>query len=278
MPSQFIGPSIGGGGGGSGAPTDATYVVAASDATLSAEQVLGTTVITRAAYASRPAAASAGRLFFPSDGIGIDRDTGAAYNGYGPIYPTVDPNLKTWSWVNQDGASVSSVNGGITLTSKTGGVGGTDSLACRVTAVPATPYTIIVGCLFGVPPVNYASAGILWRESGSGKLARSCVFGISNFKWCNLYSKMNSPTSFNSNYADGDPGPVGAVPFFCLRDDGVNRWIGISMDGQNVALLVKTTSNDFLTPDQVGFYVDPPHDSGENGVTFLNIFSWRETA
>jgi len=62
----------------SGAPDSADYVVETANAGLSAESVLGTTVITTLAQASRQAAAKAGRLFLPSDGFTIQRDTGAA--------------------------------------------------------------------------------------------------------------------------------------------------------------------------------------------------------
>lgn len=67
---------------GAGAPTDADYVVLSANATLSAEAVLGTAVIMAGLEAAKPAAATAGRLYFATDGgtAGIVyRDTGAAW-------------------------------------------------------------------------------------------------------------------------------------------------------------------------------------------------------
>lgn len=65
--------------GGGGAPVDASYVVGAADATLTAELVLGTAVIMAGTEAARPAASLAGRLYFATDTLRLFRDTGAAW-------------------------------------------------------------------------------------------------------------------------------------------------------------------------------------------------------
>jgi hypothetical protein len=70
-------------GAGGGAPADAEYWVETANGSLSNEVVVGTTGITTAAYASRQAAAKAGRLFLPSNGFVVERDTGAAIHTAG---------------------------------------------------------------------------------------------------------------------------------------------------------------------------------------------------
>lgn len=67
------------GGGGGGAPTDASYVVGAAHAGLSAELVLGTAVIMAGTEAAIPAASLGGRLYFATDTLRVFRDTGAAW-------------------------------------------------------------------------------------------------------------------------------------------------------------------------------------------------------
>lgn len=71
---------------GGGAPTDATYVTLSANGSLSAEAVLGTTVIAKGTRASRPAAATSGLLYaVDNDGAAADdavtlyRDDGAAW-------------------------------------------------------------------------------------------------------------------------------------------------------------------------------------------------------
>lgn len=64
-----------------GAPTDAIYVVGAASGSLSAELVLGTSIIMKGTLASRPAASLAGRLYYVTD-TGSQRwtrDTGSAW-------------------------------------------------------------------------------------------------------------------------------------------------------------------------------------------------------
>lgn len=81
----------GGGGGGGGAPTNAEYVTLSSVAGLSAEAVLGTSVIMLGTLASRPAASKAGRLYYVTDS-GAERwtrDNGAAWVDTAPHWAQV---------------------------------------------------------------------------------------------------------------------------------------------------------------------------------------------
>lgn len=61
------------------AATQASYVTGASEAGLTSELVLGTDVIIAGVAASRPAAGTAGRLYFSTDTFVLERDTGAAW-------------------------------------------------------------------------------------------------------------------------------------------------------------------------------------------------------
>ncbi len=63
----------------SGAPVDATYVVGAANGTLTAELLLSA-VIGRGALASRPAAGTAGRLYFDTDSNILYRDNGTIWD------------------------------------------------------------------------------------------------------------------------------------------------------------------------------------------------------
>lgn len=64
-----------------GAPTDATYVTLSSNSTLSAEAVLGTAVVMAGTTAARPAAGTAGRVYFATDDDGgtLFRDNGSSW-------------------------------------------------------------------------------------------------------------------------------------------------------------------------------------------------------
>ena len=65
-------------------------------------------------YANEPAAGNDGDLFLPSNGFHLERDTGAAWVPWGPIFPmTKPPALSTWAWINQGTATADETNGGI---------------------------------------------------------------------------------------------------------------------------------------------------------------------
>jgi hypothetical protein len=64
---------------GTDAPVDATYVVTSANAELTAELVLGTDIIMAGTAAARPAAGTAGRIYFSTNTLVLERDTGAAW-------------------------------------------------------------------------------------------------------------------------------------------------------------------------------------------------------
>lgn len=72
-------PTIVTGGGGSGAPADATYITTSSSAGLSAE-VLLSSVIGYGVVGSRPAAGTAGRLYYSTDTDVLERDNGSGWD------------------------------------------------------------------------------------------------------------------------------------------------------------------------------------------------------
>jgi hypothetical protein len=76
---------VGAGGGGGGAPTTADYVTGSAQGGLSAELVLGTSVLMTGTIAARPAASLAGRFYWASDIFALFRDTGAAWTTVGVI-------------------------------------------------------------------------------------------------------------------------------------------------------------------------------------------------
>lgn len=76
----------------SGAPSDAQYVTLAADGTLSAEAVLGSSVVMSGTLAARPAAGVPGRLYFATDDGDagrLHRDTGAAWATVGMPEPGI---------------------------------------------------------------------------------------------------------------------------------------------------------------------------------------------
>lgn len=80
------------GSGASGAPANASYVTMVAESGLSNESVLGSAVIMTGVLGSRPAAATAGRLYAATDNGIIYRDTGSVWSAIANLTATGDQN------------------------------------------------------------------------------------------------------------------------------------------------------------------------------------------
>lgn len=241
-------------GGAGGAPTDAEYVVETANGSLSAEVVLGTTVITQTAYASRQAATKAGRLWLPTDGWQLARDDGAAWGQYGPIFgPLTPPAYADFSWDNQGAAAASDSKGGLLFTCANSAT----NQHTLYKSAPAAPYTLIVGFIPMFFPLT-TSAQVLtvgWRKN-SDALKVSCQIYNTNII-VNRIAKINANGSFNSSYrVSANWWYTGGIMWFKLVDDNTNRVFSVSSDSQNWQQVHSVGRTDFITADQLTLGLD----------------------
>ncbi len=190
------------------------------------------------------------------------------------------PNIKTpvngdFSWTAQGDASVEVTSGGIYLTSTTGG-GGSYNLRVRRKSAPSTPYTITAGFLMAASVASSGAyqAGLLWRQSSDGKAVTfSIENGVTNTGSFYSSQKLNTSLGYSSSYFDNksyglDRGTV----WLRIADDGTNRSCWISADGQKFLQVgANQTRTDYLTADQVGFFINPI-----NYIAGVTLFSWNE--
>ena len=219
-----------------------------------------------AAHASRPAASNAGDMFLPTNGFSIERDTGAAWVPWGPLFPCTAPVDGDFAWINQGDASVSTTNGGIFLSAPSNG---SHNVRVRKKSAPATPYTVTAMFLPRLLDVVVA-AGLCFRQSSDGKLH---TFGVA-YGGVTLFAsqKHTSPTSFSANYTTVAVRETGSPLFLRIADDGSNRICSWSMDGQNWIALHTVGRTDFLTADEVGFFITP----STTVVSAMTLISWKE--
>lgn len=220
--------------------------------------------------ASLPAPGTAGSVYFPTDGAVIYEDNGTIWQPFGPIQTvfTAPPAVGSLSWVNQATSTAITTHGGIYLSNTS--VGGGENVSALVTSAPATPYTF-TAFLRGMGGFsNYSMWGLCWRDSGSGSLVLfDCYTG------CNLNArKMASPTSFNGDYFTiGTTSQISwSGVWFRLEDDGVNRNFYYSNNGFDFVKVFNTARTDFITPNQIGIFVDCINA----GIyTALHVLSWK---
>lgn len=257
-------------GGGGGAPADAEYLVETANGSLSAEVVTGTTYMTTAAYGSRQAAAKAGRLFLPNNGMVVERDTGAAWAPWGPIFPFTAPVDGDFAWVNQETASVDTTFGGIYLSDAANAA---LDIRLRKKAAPTVPYTITAVFRFDGLLVEFHQFGMAFRQASDGKLH---VFSLQTngansppFLGSNKYTDANN---FSASYAQARYSS-GPLIFMRIADDNTNRICSYSADGQHWQVFHSVGRTDFLTADEVGFFILLQNGTYGMGVTLL---SWKE--
>jgi len=227
-------------------------------------------VIKTAAYASRPSATYNGRLFLPNDGFDVERDTGAAWAAWGPLFPLTPPVSGDFAWVNQGTASIDTTFGGVYL--EAAAAAGED-VKIRKKAAPATPYTITAGFIPNMAIINSATIGIGFRQSSDGKLV-TLGLQCSGNTLPLLVEKYNSPTSANSAYINNAVIPSASILWLQISDNGTNRICRFSLDGRHFLQIHTVGRTDFLTADEVFFFANSLQATYAIGITLL---SWKET-
>ncbi len=228
-------------------------------------------------YTNRPGVSNDGDLFLPSDGYGIERDTGAAWTPWGPIFP-FDLTAVPTTWVNQGAASIDIAKGGhhLSIPSAAG-----YNIAMRKKATPSTPYVIEVAFLplmYHDPSANPNPLfGVGWRQSSDGKLILFSLgmslnpedFKLSVFKFTNATTWAASYASVESwQHALGFP------YLMKIEDNTTNRICSIGTDGQHWLPVHTVGRTDYLTANEVFFFVTPGSSSGGAAMTLL---SWKES-
>src|SRR4030067_314759 len=216
-------------------------------------------------YANRPAASNDGNLFFPSDGFVVERDTGAAWVPWGPLFPLIAPIIGDFSWINQGGATLDTSKGGMIIEAPAS----TTNLRIQKKPAPGTPYTIDMLFQLRLMGTNYPHAGFCWRESSSGKLVSIDIVIDTNIPKFQS-NKWNSPTSYNSTYSNVIDAMVGQMLWIRITDDGVTRNGYTSSDGQHWIEIFSQGHTDFMTPDEVGFYMDTNNSGYAQSITLLH--------
>lgn len=179
-----------------------------------------------------------------------------------------------FSWVNQGTATITTTYGGVHLY-KPGGVG-SHSLALRVKAAPATPYTITTAFIPRMEASQFLYAGIAFRQSGDGKIATFALYmdtGVNTGAYLIAKKFTNETTDSGANYILRPALNPNSLVWLQMSDDGVNRILRWSTDGQNWEVLHTVGRTDYLTADQVGFFVNA------NSVTYgagMTLLSWKE--
>lgn len=167
-----------------------------------------------------------------------------------PINGITKPVNGDFSWDNQDNATITEDSEGNLFVRNPGTSG---SLSSRIKTAPSTPYTITAGIVPFVPGTTGAQAGLVVRESSTGKLIQ---FGPHRDIGLSV-SKYTNGDTFSAHYLTLDIVAFAGILWLQITDNGTNLLFNVSVDGRNFIQIHSVSRTDFMAggPDEVGFGV-----------------------
>lgn len=181
------------------------------------------------------------------------------------------PPTTGWSWDNQSSATATEPTAySSNQLSLAAGVG--SGLSVRYRTAPSVPYTITallhINGRFGV---NFLRLGLLFRQNSDGKIAYGGL-RIESSGGILASSKYTNATTFSADYTTLTLGDFSRDIWLRIADNNTNRIISYSWDGINFIVLDTQGRTDFLTADQVGWFIQT-----EAGAQLdVNLISWVE--
>lgn len=201
------------------------------------------------------------RLYMPRAGL----EVGATVGNITRVVPP--PPVEAFTWVNQGTATASNVANGIYLSAPSAG---SLSMRCLVMATPGAPWVCTLGYIPDLETAAQLESGMIVRNAGAGTLIDHANGGSNGYS----IQKYNSPTSNSAVYTVTQlpwVGHDGSIPLWVRWvDDGTNRIAYYSRDGVTWRQTHTVGRTDFLTADQVGFFVRV-----DNGFSAITVISWE---
>ena len=228
-------------------------------------------LVTADLFANRPAAGQKGKLWLPTDGFTLAEDNGASWLPSGPAFPFTTPSDSGYSWVNQGTDTLTVGKDSLQLVG--GAQGNVQAIVGRVKTAPATPYTLTMYARAILPSVNYMGYGLWFRDSGTTNF-HACGFFFDNGLWTPGWSWNSSKgtgVGFTAHYQRVEA--LQQPMFMRIGDDGVNRKFSVSDDGQNWITVHTVARTDFLTANQIGYWVSDQNAATPNFAPVVTILS-----
>lgn len=225
-------------------------------------------------YATRPSASNDGNVFFPSDGVYLQRDTGAAYASWGPFFPFTEPVSADFSAVNFTGSTLTTTYGGMHIQSPSNG--GAQGLRAYAKALPGGAYTITVAIMPVLQYTQFSQAAVGLRNSSNDD-AVMFMFKNDSQTLSFAYEQWNSNTSGAvGSYIGTTGGYMMPWPLIWLRfqDDTTNRILSWSATGREGSFVQLNSigRTDFVTPNQFFFGTNP-----FSQITGITLLSYKES-
>lgn len=234
-------------------------------------------------HASRPSAGNAGRIYLPNDGFSLGRDSGSAWETFGPLFPFKAPPTGVWSWNNQGTATITEAKDALMLFAPANG--NTNDYKMREKATPATPYTMSAYLIAPGINKNNHQWGVYLRQAGAGtgtgriiNFFNGQAAGSVTVPGLDIYiaDAANATSAYGTFYRAINIASV--IRWFRIADDGTNITFSVSADGRNWLPLLTQSRLTYLLqgPDRIGFFYHPSNSAVPNIDGVVSVLSWRE--
>jgi hypothetical protein len=238
---------------------------------------VGSHILRTSSYGSRPAAGVHNRLFLPTDAGVISLDDGSAWSNWGPLQRFTAPPFADFSWDNQGDAVAT--NHGWALTLEKSGDGTASNWRSFIKSVPSAPWTLTVYMDILAVLKNNLNAGLVLRESSTGKLVFFGFHGAGSTSFpvivANLAANTSSPsTSGDQNYSIYD-----LPKWWRITDDNTNHLFQVSPDGQRWFTIRSQgrTAHMAGAANQFGFSLRSTNSNTPNRDIALTVYHWSVT-
>lgn len=220
-------------------------------------------ILAPGAFASRPAAGTAGRRYVCTD-IGNEyRDNGTTWDMVrgGALTIFTPPPSSGWTALNS-GSISTGLDSRIHSLAATSG----DNIKGEYrTLSPTSNYTATFYFDWSTPGINQGGTGILLRNSGGNNIIIFGAFfesGLGN--WTLRAVKWSSVTTYSADYK------VNAVTLLSnglpnwlrIRDDATTRFFEYSYNAADWVTFHSVGRTDFITPDQIGWCTNANNTGG----------------
>lgn len=223
---------------------------------------------------SIPANEKSGRIYRTSDSPYAFFDDGTNWHAFEHPELTL-PIFSQWTLTNAKSgpklATLSNTYGAMWLY---GPPDTNDSNTMVLKAIPSTPYK----CTFKLKPyiaaTNYSAYGVLWYQSSNDYLKGVYCYSNTQLSILEVGAGLDGNPHITSIYETQYTPQL--WEWFQLEDDGSNQTFFVSPDGFNWIQLYQSASNSDLTPDHVGFFINPRNTISSPAA--VSLLSYSETA
>lgn len=197
-----------------------------------------------------------------------------SFTALGPVNKIVLPVPGDYSWVNQGDATLTTTYGAMTIYADPDSG---NNLRVQVKTAPSTPYVVEAAFIPTMMISQYQTAGLLFRESSTGKMVSFAVIGTGSHLYLTV-TKWPDATSSGTDYTTrAMSSAVNIQPTWLkIEDNSTNLIFYYSNDGATWIQMYSVSRTDYMAggANQVGFFALPRNATYP---TYISLIHWEES-